>query len=218
MSILHAKQTGLPADDGNTSHVQPSDWYADHTVTLPTMPGPLVQVKTGTTSTTLPLTPTNGNTLILHGGLNGAGYDFASVTQTGVTWTKITGYSTGSVTGSLFIGLVGSGASTVVSVSTSGVYFTVLEFTGQPWASPSLVNVQRHADWYPHLYLPTSPTSKAVIWVGLNSGGVNTVGYPGEGLPSQSTAIAVGCMMPGGLSAYAMWGSCAVQFYAEIDG
>lgn len=32
MTILHAKQTGLPADDGNTSHVQPSDWYADHVV------------------------------------------------------------------------------------------------------------------------------------------------------------------------------------------
>ena len=32
MSILHAKQTGLPADDGNTSHVQPSDWYAASTI------------------------------------------------------------------------------------------------------------------------------------------------------------------------------------------
>lgn len=31
-SIKHAKQTGLPADAGVTSKVQPSDWYADHVI------------------------------------------------------------------------------------------------------------------------------------------------------------------------------------------
>lgn len=30
MSVKHAKQSGLPADGGDTSVVQPSDWYADH--------------------------------------------------------------------------------------------------------------------------------------------------------------------------------------------
>jgi hypothetical protein len=30
MGIKHAKQSGLPADDGISSHVQPTDWYADH--------------------------------------------------------------------------------------------------------------------------------------------------------------------------------------------
>jgi len=31
MAIKHAKQSGLPADDGSSSHVRPVDWYADHT-------------------------------------------------------------------------------------------------------------------------------------------------------------------------------------------
>ena len=31
MAIKHAKQSGLPADDGSTSHVRPVDWYAAHT-------------------------------------------------------------------------------------------------------------------------------------------------------------------------------------------
>lgn len=30
MPIRHAKQSGLPADEGNPAHVEPSDWYADH--------------------------------------------------------------------------------------------------------------------------------------------------------------------------------------------
>lgn len=29
--IKHAKQSGLPADGGDTSVVQPTDWYAEHT-------------------------------------------------------------------------------------------------------------------------------------------------------------------------------------------
>jgi len=28
--ILHHKQSGLPADEGNSAHVEPSDWYAAH--------------------------------------------------------------------------------------------------------------------------------------------------------------------------------------------
>lgn len=31
MAIKHAKQSGLPSDDGSSAHVRPSDWYADHT-------------------------------------------------------------------------------------------------------------------------------------------------------------------------------------------
>ena len=31
-TVKHAKQSGLPADDGSSSHVRPSDWYADHTI------------------------------------------------------------------------------------------------------------------------------------------------------------------------------------------
>lgn len=30
MSIKHAKQSGLPADEGNSAHVEPTDWYAEH--------------------------------------------------------------------------------------------------------------------------------------------------------------------------------------------
>jgi hypothetical protein len=30
MPILHQKQSGLPADEGNPAHVEPSDWYASH--------------------------------------------------------------------------------------------------------------------------------------------------------------------------------------------
>ena len=33
MGIKHAKQDGLPADDGSSSHVRPSDWYAEHVIT-----------------------------------------------------------------------------------------------------------------------------------------------------------------------------------------
>ncbi len=33
MGVKHAKQSGLPASDGSTSHVRPIDWYADHTGT-----------------------------------------------------------------------------------------------------------------------------------------------------------------------------------------
>jgi len=31
-AIKHLKQTGLPADEGDTSVVQPTDWYADHDI------------------------------------------------------------------------------------------------------------------------------------------------------------------------------------------
>lgn len=31
MPIKHAKTSGLPADEGNSAHVEPTDWYADHT-------------------------------------------------------------------------------------------------------------------------------------------------------------------------------------------
>lgn len=30
MPIRHAKQSGLPPDEGNPAHVEPTDWYADH--------------------------------------------------------------------------------------------------------------------------------------------------------------------------------------------
>ena len=33
MGIKHAKQDGLPADDGSSSHIRPSDWYAEHATT-----------------------------------------------------------------------------------------------------------------------------------------------------------------------------------------
>lgn len=31
--VKHSKQSGLPADDADASHVRPSDWYADHVIT-----------------------------------------------------------------------------------------------------------------------------------------------------------------------------------------
>jgi hypothetical protein len=68
-AVKHAKQTGLPADDGDTSVVQPSDWYADHDGGLQTASVTLSSadiLALDSTPVTLVAAPGAGHWLVVH--------------------------------------------------------------------------------------------------------------------------------------------------------
>src|SRR5512143_3517826 len=111
MGIKHAKQSGLPADGGVTSVVQPSDWYADHTggVVVPTITQ-FKQSGTAATSLTLDSTPTSGHALLLLSDATTG--QITSVASTNTTWTQLKTFTSGG--GSfyaLWVGIVAASAS-----------------------------------------------------------------------------------------------------------
>jgi len=123
------------------------------------LPLPIVQQAQGQGGATLGAAPTAGNTLILFGGINGAGHLVTAITQIGVTWTKLHSYEGNSSALNLWIGIVGAGAAAAATWVDVLNYCTITEFTGQPWAG-TLVAADDHPDAVSHQYVAASRNSK----------------------------------------------------------
>jgi hypothetical protein len=137
--------------------------------------GPARGTSTTTTiSVTLSGTPVNGNVLVACiGGNPDTTTAVQSITQTGVTWSPVVGVSQ-YMTAEIWVGIVGSGASTSVSItltaSVAGAVADICEYSGLVTVSPVDKSNSAYDNGSPTSGLTgtTATTTQAdELWVGI---------------------------------------------------
>jgi hypothetical protein len=180
----------------------------------------IVQKKTGSGSLTLGATPTNGNTLLLIGGLNSASDTMSALTTTGVTWAKLQDYNAGSMSSTVWLGAVGAGAGTAVSWASSGgaIYATVIELVGAFSGTLVSANNRQASNVSPLYrlagagveYIPSGSTCRVILYTVAATAGATDVCYGGDDISPTTTGIALGCIASPGAAVY--WFGCHGQW------